>query len=120
MQWSRRFIGLKVFLSLMVAGWDGYAAAIRHMAAMGELLRTGLRDTGWEIVNRTPLPVVCFTHPEIENPQEIVSRVLSSGEAWISTTSLAGRIVLRACITNYRTSEDDIHALVETVNRACG
>ena len=23
MQWSRRFIGLKLFLSLAVAGWDG-------------------------------------------------------------------------------------------------
>src|SRR5207249_952234 len=39
MQWSRRFIGLKVYLSLLVAGWDGYAAAIRHQVAMGDRLR---------------------------------------------------------------------------------
>ncbi|MCP5120796.1 MAG: aminotransferase class V-fold PLP-dependent enzyme [bacterium] len=117
-EWSRRFIGLKVFLSLMVAGWEGYAAAIRHMTAMGDLLRTGLTETGWEIVNHTPLPVVCFTHSEIENPQHVVNQVVNSGEAWISTTSLAGRVVLRACITNYRTGEADIRALVDSVNRA--
>ena len=42
LQWSRRFIGLKIFLSLAVAGWDGYAAAIRHQTEMGELLRDRL------------------------------------------------------------------------------
>ncbi|HEY2739093.1 MAG TPA: aminotransferase class V-fold PLP-dependent enzyme, partial [Thermoanaerobaculia bacterium] len=42
MQWSRRFIGLKVFLSLAAAGWEGYAAAIRHQTAMGDRLRERL------------------------------------------------------------------------------
>src|SRR5262249_23984119 len=51
MQWSRRFIGLKLFLSLAVAGWEGYAAAIHHMTAMGEVLRNELGEGGWEIVN---------------------------------------------------------------------
>ena len=36
MQWSRRFIGLKLFLSLAVAGWEGYEEAIRRQTAMGE------------------------------------------------------------------------------------
>jgi glutamate/tyrosine decarboxylase-like PLP-dependent enzyme len=35
-QWSRRFIGLKVFLSLAVAGWEGYIKAIRHQVTMGK------------------------------------------------------------------------------------
>ena len=30
LQWSRRFIGLKVFLALAVAGREGYAAQIQH------------------------------------------------------------------------------------------
>ncbi len=60
MQWSRRFIGLKLFLSLAVAGWEGYEEAIRHQTAMGDRLRERLREEGWAIVNDTPLPVVCF------------------------------------------------------------
>src|SRR5436305_5123501 len=59
-QWSRRFIGLKLFLSLAVAGWQGYEQAIRHQTEMGEVLRERLRAASWEPVNRTPLPVVCF------------------------------------------------------------
>jgi glutamate/tyrosine decarboxylase-like PLP-dependent enzyme len=119
MQWSRRFIGLKVFLSLAVAGWEGYAATVDHMTEMGSLLRGELRRSGWRIENDTPLPVVCFTDEGGADPRAIVDAVLSGGEAWISTTLLAGtRSVLRACVTNYRTSPEDIRALPVTLEAA--
>ena len=117
MQWSRRFIGLKVFLSLLVAGWDGYAKAIGRMTAMGEMLRRELVSSGWKIENKTPLPVVCFSSNGID-PDTLVKEVLKSGEAWISTTRMAGKVVLRACITNYRTDENDVRSLVACLNAA--
>ncbi len=119
MQWSRRFIGLKVFLSLAVAGWEGYAAAIGHMTAMGARLREGLAASGWRIVNNTPLPVVCFVDATREDGTQrdfleaIVRAVVGSGKAWISSTVLGGSTpALRACITNYRTEPEDVDALV--------
>jgi glutamate/tyrosine decarboxylase-like PLP-dependent enzyme len=119
MQWSRRFTGLKVFLSLAVAGEQGYANALRHQTAMGDLLRTTLAQAGWRIENESPLPVVCFTDPAGADPHQIAMRVVGSGEAWISTTVLAGsKTVLRACITNYRTTPEDISALIKTLGRA--
>lgn len=125
MQWSRRFIGLKVFLSLAVAGWDGYGAAVRHQAALGDLLKQSLAAAGWKAVNETPLPVVCFvddTRPEgrsAEYLSNVAGEIVRSGQAWISTTRLGGSIpVIRACITNYRTSRDDAAALVTALNDA--
>lgn len=124
MQWSRRFTGLKVFLSLLVAGWDGYAAAIRQQTAMGALLRRELAQADWLIVNETELPVVCFVDraPQgdtLAHLNALLSEVLASGRAWLSTTRLGnGRHVLRACVTNYRTDEADVRALVQTVNDA--
>ena len=125
MQWSRRAIGLKVFLSLAVAGWDGYAAAIRHMVAMGALLRAQLEASGWQVVNKTPLPVCCFVdrrHPEGRSEaylHKIAMHVVASGKAWISTTRLTGSMpVLRACITNYRTQRTDIEALIAALDEA--
>ncbi len=124
-QWSRRFIGLKVFLSLVVAGWDGYATAIRHMAEMGEQLRSGLEASGWQVINKTALPLVCFVdanHPEGRSApylDAVALEIVKSGRAWISTTRLAGsRPALRACITNYRTGPEDVAALVDALNWA--
>ena len=95
MQWSRRFIGLKLFLSLAVAGWEGYAEAIRQQTAMGDRLRERLRAEGWAIVNDTPLPVVCFVDSEAGREgrsrrflEAVAADVVASGEAWISTVAL--------------------------------
>jgi glutamate/tyrosine decarboxylase-like PLP-dependent enzyme len=123
MQWSRRFIGLKVFLSLAVAGWEGYAAAIRHQTAMGDFLRRALEKSDWEIVNDTPLPVVCFRDKKSgagkteDFLMKVANEAVSSGKAWISLTCLnAETPVLRACITNYRTAESDIRFLVRLID----
>jgi len=125
MQWSRRAIGLKVFLSLAVAGWEGYATAICQMVAIGVILRAELAAAGWESVNKTPLPVCCFVdqrHPEGRSEaylHKIAMHVVASGKAWISTTRLAGSVpVLRACITNYRTQTADIEALIAVLDEA--
>jgi len=124
MQWSRRFIGLKVFLSLAVAGWEGYAEAISHQAEMGRLLRLRLIESGWQVLNKTPLPTLCWVDSAgADNSPErldaICRHVVDSGHAWISTTRLAGRVpVLRATITNYRTDESNIERLIEALDRA--
>jgi len=125
MQWSRRFTGLKVFLSLAVAGWEGYASAIHHMAEMGQQLKSSLKSRGWRIVNDTPLPIVCFTdatHPDgaqREYLEAVAREVVASGQAWISSTLLGGeKPALRACITNYRTSPRDIDALLAALEKA--
>lgn len=124
-QWSRRFIGLKVFMSLLVAGRDGYAAQLEHDCRLGDRLRALLEEDGWTIVNRTPLPVVCFSDDPGEDLDRsrsrlsaIAARVESSGAAWISVVNLAGRPALRACITSYRSSEDDLVALRDALSRA--
>src|SRR5213594_3568099 len=56
-QWSRRLIGLKLFLSIAHHGEGGYARMIEHQTDMGGLLRESLRRAGWRILNRTPLPL---------------------------------------------------------------
>lgn len=125
MQWSRRFIGLKVFLSLAVAGWEGYETAIRHQTAMGEVLREELQASNWRVVNRTELPLACFVdgeNPEGSEPrylEEIARSVVREGKTWISTTRMGRDVpVLRACITNYRTEVKDVRALIEALNEA--
>jgi len=120
-QWSRRFTGLKVFLSLLVAGWSGYETALRHQAAMGDLLRDQLRANCWRIVNRSRLPVVCFVdqaRDDEEYLRTIVTRVLRSGKAWISSARIGGKPVLRACITNYDTQAEHVESLVRVLNEA--
>jgi glutamate/tyrosine decarboxylase-like PLP-dependent enzyme len=119
-QCSRRFIGLSLFLSLAVAGWQGYEEMLRHQVAMGERLRRGLAEHGWEVVNDTPLPIVCFERAGSRSAQleAVAADLAASGDAWISTVAMDAGAALRACVTNYRTTAADVDALVAALGRA--
>jgi aromatic-L-amino-acid/L-tryptophan decarboxylase len=115
-QWSRRFIGLKLFMALAERGESGYAEMIDHQTRMGEVLREALAATGWRILNSTPLPLVCFTREGIV-PSQFLAALHKSQVAWMSEARVGDTPVVRACITSYRTTEADIEWVVGEMNR---
>jgi glutamate/tyrosine decarboxylase-like PLP-dependent enzyme len=117
-RWSRNFAGLKLLMSLAVAGWQGYAEALRRQVRLAWQLRDALLNDGWILMNDTPLPVVCFADESIDRPALVARAVNQSGEARLFPIRLDGRIVLRACVTNYATSAEDIDLLVKLLGRA--
>jgi glutamate/tyrosine decarboxylase-like PLP-dependent enzyme len=122
-QWSRRAIGLKVFMSLADRGREGISEQINHQARMGDVLRSKLIEAGWIIVNETVLPLVCFTHADIRSGRrttpEILETIYARGNAWVSDVVLGGRErVLRACITSFRTNEQDLDSLINELEFA--
>jgi len=118
LQWSRRFIGLKVFLTLAELGADGLARQIEHHAAMADVLRDRLIANGWNVISDSPLAIVCFTRDDVDIPA-IATAVVKEGRAWISPLVREGRPpALRACVTNYETSERDIDTLMRALETA--
>lgn len=115
-QWSRRFIGLKLFMALAQHGESGQIEMIEHQTRMGHVLRDALSASGWQIVNMTPLPLVCFTREGLAHTQ-FLADLRERQIAWMSEAVIGGAPVLRACITSYRTTEMDIHWAVEEMNR---
>jgi aromatic-L-amino-acid/L-tryptophan decarboxylase len=121
LQWSRRCMGLKVFLTLAELGASGVAALVEHQAAMAQLLREQLSARGWRVMNDTPLPLVCFTRDDLPAAavEPLARAVAEEGIAWISAARLpTGECWLRACITNADTVAEDVRELVEAVTRA--
>jgi glutamate/tyrosine decarboxylase-like PLP-dependent enzyme len=122
LQWSRRFIGLKLFLTLATVGWNGYGQVLRGQSEMGDLLRERLTANRWSLLNRTSLPVICFTPSDeewdMEMHQRVSDAVVESGIAWISTILLGGKKpALRACITNYRTGPEHVETLLAVLSK---
>lgn len=123
MQWSRRFIGLKLLFAFAERGESGVAALVDHQARMGDAIRDGLARAGWRLVNGSPFPLVCFTHPSLGTDEgsarAFVARVLERGRVWISDVRLPGAgWALRACVTSFRTTPDDVGVLIEELG-AC-
>lgn len=118
-QWSRRFLGLRLFLSLAAAGWEGYARHVERAVGLAGLLVDSLKERGWSIANRPATAVVCAEPPPgSANVRDIAGRVLASGGAWVSTADFECRPVLRACITHGETAAADVDALAAALDAA--
>lgn len=119
-QWSRRFLGIRLFLSLAAAGWDGYAQHVERSADLIDNLRKMLAARDWRVANDSPLALLCV-EPPIGAPdtRTVGSRVLASGRAWIAVAKYEGRDVLRICLTHGEATMDDVRELVEALADAC-
>ena len=116
-QWSRRLMGLKVFMALASLSAGGYAQMLDAQVRMGNTLRHKLANAGWKVVNNTPLPLVCFTDPVLDQtpdaPSEFATRLQRRGRVWISSVTTHSGAALRACITSFDTNDEDLEVLID-------
>lgn len=118
-QWSRRFMGLRLFLSLAAAGWQGYGAHVERAVQVIASVEARLSALGWSIVNDSRLAILCVLPPAGSAPvKEIVRRMLACGRAWAAVAKLEGQDVVRICATHGETSMADVEELVAALEAA--
>jgi glutamate/tyrosine decarboxylase-like PLP-dependent enzyme len=116
-QWSRRFLGLRLFLALASAGWEGLGAHVERSVEVVERVKERLVGLGWTVANDSPLAVLDAVPPaELGDVRELVRRVVAGGRAWVAPTTFEGRDVVRICATNGETTIEDVNALVAALN----
>jgi len=131
LQNSRGFRALKVWLAIRQVGRDGYRQMIGEDIRLAKELHH-LAEAHPELEAFThSLSVTTFRYvpSDLEAGQEavetylnqlnseILDRMLSKGEAYLSNAIIKGTFALRLCIVNFRTSLEDIQALPFIVTR---
>ncbi len=117
-QWSRRFLGLRLFLALGAAGWEGLGAHVERGVEVVARVRERLLASGWTIANESALAVLDAVPPaELGDVRALVRRVVASGRAWVAPTTFEGRDVVRICATNGETTLADVDALIAVLNQ---
>ena len=111
-------------------GLSGYKAAIEDNLALAGYLADRVRsapDLG--LMAPPSLSVVCFRFLDPSLPDEeavaalnrtLLERLQLGGEAFLTSTELRGRFVLRACIVNDRSTRADIDRMLDAVRRIGG
>ena len=109
---SRSARGVRIWLSLQVFGLAAFREAVAHGIALAEHAESFLRARpGWEVVSPAQLGIVCF-RPEEGDVDAIVARAVTDGYAAPSSTIVDGRVALRLCTINPRTTFDEIEQTI--------
>jgi glutamate/tyrosine decarboxylase-like PLP-dependent enzyme len=132
LQNSRGFRALKVWLALRRCGSEGYRRMIaRDIALARRLFDAAVRHPEFEAVTvNLSITTFRFVPRDLTGEPgrdeayldrlntELVERLQQDGEVYPSHAVVRGRSVLRTCIVNFRTSEEDVDAVPDVVVRA--
>jgi aromatic-L-amino-acid decarboxylase len=126
LEYSRPFRALKLWLALRTHGAEAFRAAIEQNIQQARFLRTLIdAQDDLEIVGTPGLSIVPFRHlpgdgRDIdEHNLELARAIDRDGRVYVSPAVVDGFAVLRPCIVNFRTTDDDVRALVD-VSRELG
>ncbi len=123
-QQTRGFKALKAWMVLQQVGARGYRELITRDVALARSLQAKIQArSDFALAAAGPLSVTCFRyapsgHDEAQLDQlnrALLTLVQAEGHAFLTSTELNGRVVLRACIVNFRTTEADLDRLLEVI-----
>ena len=126
---TRRFNSLKLWMALKFIGRRGYAEILERQIDLTHYLATRLDQlVAFQRVGQVETAVCCFKFlPADFNEADVVSQdrlqqrlqqlIERSGEAWITTTVLNGRRVLRVNINSFLTRQRHVDDLIELLER---
>jgi glutamate/tyrosine decarboxylase-like PLP-dependent enzyme len=130
---SRGFRALKVWLALQQAGAAGYRRMIEDDIALARYL-SGLVDGHPELqlfTQHLSITTLRYVPGELRASvgsqatedylnrlnQQLLERIETSGEAFVSNAVIGGKYALRFCIVNFRATARDMEAMPELIVR---
>ena len=121
LEYSRPFRALKLWLAFRAHGADAIRDAIERNLRQARLLHDELAacDDVELLCGEPPLSVVPFRHvpPGVDDLDvhnlRVVAALQETGDVWVAPARVDGRVCLRPCVVNYRTTDDDVRALVD-------
>jgi hypothetical protein len=71
-------------------------------------------------LNEVVVNQVLFRFADDRTTDRVLRRVIDSGEAWLSGTTVDGRRAIRLSVTNWQTSDTDIARALDAFRTAAG
>jgi aromatic-L-amino-acid/L-tryptophan decarboxylase len=125
-QLTRGFRALKLWMSIQVFGLEAFRRAVDRGFDLAEKAEAILCESPrWEVTTPAQMAMVSFRYlapgrsgEELDILQEkIVDGLKADGFAIVTSTRLRGRTALRLCTINPRTTDEDLRATIERMEK---
>jgi aromatic-L-amino-acid decarboxylase len=119
-EYSRPFRALKLWLAMRAHGAAAFREAIQRNLAEAMLLYEALAAApDFQALGEPKLSIVPFRHVPAdvgdlnEHNQRLADALQADGRFWIASALIDDEVWLRPCFVNFRTTEEDVLALVD-------
>lgn len=119
LEYSRPFRSLKLWLAFRVHGAAAIRAAVERNIGQAKLLAAEIRKhADLELLMEPALSVVPFRHVPAgvqdlnDHNLRLAETLQADGRVYVAAATIDDSVWLRPCIVNFRTSDDDVRALV--------
>ncbi len=128
LEYSRPLRALKLWLAFRAHGAEQFRDAIRRNLAEAQLLhRAASERPGFETFDAPPhLSIVPLRHtPEgvgdlNAHNQALAEAIQADGRVYLASALIEGKVWLRPCFVNYRTTDDDVIAILDVAEELGG
>jgi L-2,4-diaminobutyrate decarboxylase len=118
-QCSKRADAVKLWLTLRLFGTAPFAEAMEKVTAVTRYLHDAVAASDdFEPMHLPPFNIFCFRHRSDDATNaRLREELIRSGEAWITSTLLKERRVLRVTMINPRTEQQHVDAMLAALRR---
>ena len=115
---TRRFRSFKMWFSIQVLGLSWFRALVDRCMRLAEYAQLRLESTpGFEVICPRQLSIVCFRRVQDGVDLDrlnasLPAKLRETGRALISSTRIDGKVVLRMCFVNWRTTSEDVDEVI--------
>ena len=126
LEYSRPFRALKLWLAFRAHGAQAFRDAVENNVRQARLLYDLVLSTDAlePLCGPPPLSIVPVPsrrrqrRPERRTTPALVRTLQDDGRVWVAPATVDGKVGLRPCFVNFRTTDDDVRVLVERRRRA--
>lgn len=120
---TKHFRGLRMWLPLQLHGIEPFIACLKEKLLLTEYFRKKLDEIGFEIGPEPDLSVSYFWYPSDELDENAFNKKLmelihKDGRAFLSSTVLDGKFVIRIAVLSFRTKLKDVDKAVKMIEEA--
>ncbi|HZS07859.1 MAG TPA: pyridoxal-dependent decarboxylase [Blastocatellia bacterium] len=116
-QLSRSFKAFKIWCALQAFGVRAFAEAAEQMLDIAQYMgdRITRTEASFELLAPVNLSAVCFRLRNTDDAgnRRVLAELVREGTALMGPVVIGGRFGIRACITNYRTTREDIDLILD-------
>jgi glutamate/tyrosine decarboxylase-like PLP-dependent enzyme len=112
LEFSRRARGIPIWAALRTLGRRGVAEMVERHCRLARRLADGLKDAGFEVVNRVCLNQVLARLESEDATRAVQAAAEKTGRIWFGNTVWQGRAAFRLSVSSWRTRDEDVDEAV--------